>query len=247
MTLLGFARLRRDPGRDRGRRRRQHAGRARRPRHGAVRGRAGDSGLRGRQTCAAARRGRGSARGRQAPPAGADEAATAGTGAEDSSVDVSGTDPTNRRARPLLSRRATVLTGIAVAIFAVVFLRLWYLQVLSGDDFREQANDNRVREVRVQAPRGNIVDRDGKVLVANRTELALYVQPRDLPKPGTDGALGRDAGPRADHRRQRRRRWRHEIARVRRGVAGEPRDPGPGPRRRQDLLPAREPATASRA
>ena len=85
-----------------------------------------------------------------------------------------------------LSRRATVLTGIAVAVFAVIFLRLWFLQVLSGDDFREQANDNRVREVRVQAPRGNIVDRDGKVLVANRTDLALYVQPRDLPKPGTD-------------------------------------------------------------
>ena len=85
-----------------------------------------------------------------------------------------------------LSRRATVLTGIAVAVFAVIFLRLWFLQVLSGDDFREQANDNRVREVRVQAPRGNIVDRDGKVLVANRTDLALYVQPRDLPKPGSD-------------------------------------------------------------
>ena len=85
-----------------------------------------------------------------------------------------------------LSRRATVLMGVAVAIFAVVFLRLWYLQVLSGDDFREQANDNRVREVRQQAPRGNIVDRDGKVLVANKTQLALYVQPRDLPKPGTD-------------------------------------------------------------
>ncbi|MDP9187844.1 MAG: penicillin-binding protein 2 [Actinomycetota bacterium] len=84
-----------------------------------------------------------------------------------------------------LSRRATVLTGIAVAVFAVVFLRLWYLQVLSGDDFREQANDNRVREERVQAPRGNIVDRDGKVLVANRTDLALYVQPRDLPKLGS--------------------------------------------------------------
>ena len=85
-----------------------------------------------------------------------------------------------------LSRRASVLTGIAIAVFAVVFLRLWYLQVLSGDDYREQANDNRVREVRVAAPRGNIIDRDGKVLVANRTDLALYVEPRDLPKPGSE-------------------------------------------------------------
>ena len=83
-----------------------------------------------------------------------------------------------------LSTRAMVITGIAVAIFSVVFLRLWYLQVLSGDEYRDLANDNRVREVRVQAPRGDIIDRDGKVLVANRTDLALQVVPEDLPKPG---------------------------------------------------------------
>ena len=85
-----------------------------------------------------------------------------------------------------LSTRVTVITGIAVAIFAVIGLRLWYLQVLSGDDYRNQANDNRVREVRVQAPRGDILDRDGKVLVANRTDLALQVIPEDLPKPGPE-------------------------------------------------------------
>jgi penicillin-binding protein 2 len=75
--------------------------------------------------------------------------------------------------------------GIAVAVFSVIFLRLWYLEVLSGDKYRDLANENRVREVRVQAPRGDILDRDGKTLVANRTELALQVDPRDLPKPGT--------------------------------------------------------------
>ena len=85
-----------------------------------------------------------------------------------------------------LSTRVTVITGIAVAIFSVVFLRLWYLQVLSGDDYRDLANDNRVREVRVQAPRGDILDRDGKVLVANRTDLALQVIPEELPKPGPE-------------------------------------------------------------
>ncbi len=86
----------------------------------------------------------------------------------------------------MLSRRVAVVTGIAVAIFSVIFLRLWYLQVLSGDTYRELANDNRVREVRVQAPRGDIVDRDGKVLVSNRTDLALQVVPDELPKPGPE-------------------------------------------------------------
>lgn len=85
-----------------------------------------------------------------------------------------------------LSVRVTVITGVALAIFSVVFLRLWYLQVLSGEDYRDLANDNRVREVRVKAPRGDILDRDGKVLVANRTELAIEVVPEDLPKPGPE-------------------------------------------------------------
>jgi penicillin-binding protein 2 len=90
-----------------------------------------------------------------------------------------------KRASPLALRIA-IMSGIAIAIFAVIFLRLWYLQVLSGDRYLVQANDNRVREVRVQAPRGNILDRDGKVLVENRNQLALEIEPRALPKRGAE-------------------------------------------------------------
>jgi penicillin-binding protein 2 len=88
-----------------------------------------------------------------------------------------------RRTSPL-ALRISILTGIAIAIFSVLFLRLWYVQILSGDKYRTQANDNRIREIRVQAPRGDILDRNGKVLVANRTELAVEVSPQDLPDPG---------------------------------------------------------------
>jgi len=88
-----------------------------------------------------------------------------------------------RRTSPL-ALRISILTGIAIAIFSVLFLRLWYVQVLSGDKYRTEANDNRIREIRVQAPRGEILDRNGKVLVANRTELAVEVSPEDLPDPG---------------------------------------------------------------
>ena len=51
------------------------------------------------------------------------------------------------------------------SIFAVIFFRLWYLEVLSGDHYLAEAQNNQVREVTVQAPRGEILDRDGKVLV----------------------------------------------------------------------------------
>jgi penicillin-binding protein 2 len=90
-----------------------------------------------------------------------------------------------RRTSPL-ALRISILTGLAIAIFSVLFLRLWYVQVLSGDKYRTQANDNRIREIRVQAPRGDVLDRNGKVLVANQTQLAIQVTPQDLPPPGPE-------------------------------------------------------------
>jgi penicillin-binding protein 2 len=81
--------------------------------------------------------------------------------------------------------RVAVLGGAALVIFAIIFLRLWYLQVLSGDRYLAQAQNNQVREIRVGAPRGTIVDRDGKVLVDNRTALALQLEPQGMPNRGT--------------------------------------------------------------
>ncbi len=84
--------------------------------------------------------------------------------------------------RSRLSLRVTILGGIAVALFSIVFFRLWYLQVLSGDRYLEAANDNRVREIREQGPRGEILDRDGNVLVGNRLGMALQVEPDEMAK-----------------------------------------------------------------
>lgn len=94
------------------------------------------------------------------------------------------TDDEAAPARSAAVSRGAIIGGLAIAVFAMIFLRLWYLEVLSGDRYLELANDNRVRELRVQAPRGEIVDRKGKVLVANRTVLSLQVQPLDLPEGG---------------------------------------------------------------
>ena len=61
-----------------------------------------------------------------------------------------------------------VIGGLALIMFAIIFFRLWYLQILSGDKYLADANNNRVREIKVEAPRGEILDRDGRVLVDNR-------------------------------------------------------------------------------
>ena len=81
-----------------------------------------------------------------------------------------------------LSLRVAVIGGIGVALFAVLFFRLWNLQVLSGDEYLAEAQNNRTREFKVIAPRGDILDRDGEVLVDNRTSLALQLNTSKLPE-----------------------------------------------------------------
>jgi penicillin-binding protein 2 len=83
---------------------------------------------------------------------------------------------------PQLAFRVAIVGGIALAAFAVIFFRLWYLQVLSGDKYVAEAQNNQLREIKVQAPRGEIVDREGRVLVRNRVGYAVKLSPDRLPE-----------------------------------------------------------------
>ena len=83
---------------------------------------------------------------------------------------------------PQLAIRVAIIGGLALAMFAVIFFRLWYLQVLSGDKYLAEANDNRIREIKIQAPRGEIVDREGTVLVDNRPSTVIKISPKKLPR-----------------------------------------------------------------
>lgn len=78
--------------------------------------------------------------------------------------------------------RVAVIGGIAVVAFAAIVFRLWFLEVLSGETYLKEANANRVREVKIPAPRGDILDRAGRVLVDNKTVLSLQVEPSQLPR-----------------------------------------------------------------
>lgn len=95
------------------------------------------------------------------------------------------TQPTDRRApiSPQLAVRVASLGMIAFVLFAIVFFRLWFLQVLSGDQFLAEATKNRSRSQPIQAPRGFIVDRTGEPLVKNRKATVLQL---DLRKIGED-------------------------------------------------------------
>ena len=77
--------------------------------------------------------------------------------------------------------RVAILGGIGIVAFAAIFFRLWFLEVLSGEAYLKEANANRVREIKIQAPRGEILDRAGHVLVENKTVLSLQVRADELP------------------------------------------------------------------
>lgn len=81
-----------------------------------------------------------------------------------------------------LSLRIAVLGGFAVFLFAVLFFRLWNLQVIDGSHYLAEAQNNRTREYRVLAPRGEILARNGEPIVQNRTSLALLLNTSKLPE-----------------------------------------------------------------
>jgi len=106
---------------------------------------------------------------------------------------------TGRRDKPIIqlpsvALRVAVILGLAAVLFSVVFFRLWFLQILSGQEFVAQANDNRLSSVKVVAPRGNIVDRKGEVLVENRAGTAVGVRLMAVPQGQLDAEIERLAG-----------------------------------------------------
>ncbi len=73
--------------------------------------------------------------------------------------------PEEEESRPNLRLR---IVGIVVLLlFGVLVLRLWTLQVVEGKTYAAAVTRNQVRVVSLSAPRGDIVDRNGTVLVTN--------------------------------------------------------------------------------
>lgn len=71
--------------------------------------------------------------------------------------------------------RLGILGVVALGLFAALFTRLWYLQVLSDEQYEVQAEINRTRVIHLPAPRGRILDANGLVLVENRPSIVVTV------------------------------------------------------------------------
>ncbi|RMG24110.1 MAG: penicillin-binding protein 2 [Armatimonadetes bacterium] len=103
---------------------------------------------------------------------------------------MSGTAPSQKgRAIPPLTRSAFVVPiAVFLGLFAVV-MRLWYLQVVRGEELSRMAVEKRTLRVPIPPPRGKILDRKGTTIAGLTESLVAMVTPADME--GNDRAIRR--------------------------------------------------------
>ena len=79
--------------------------------------------------------------------------------------------------------RIAVLGILVIVAFVALFSRLWFLQVLASEEYEELAEENSVRYVYSEPSRGRILDREGRVLVTNRTSLSATIDKQIVDQP----------------------------------------------------------------
>jgi penicillin-binding protein 2 len=87
---------------------------------------------------------------------------------------------------PASRRRLAVLYLIILAMVVALGGRLWYLQVMSGSQYKTLAVANQTRNIVVPAVRGSITDNEGNKLVTNKTSLVVSVDMMTLSQTTSD-------------------------------------------------------------
>ena len=82
-----------------------------------------------------------------------------------------------------IQQRVPWIAAFIVFVFLIFFGRLFQLQVIQTDDLRMRSLHNSVRTLRVEAPRGDIVDRDGRILATTRPAFGVQLIPHDVRHP----------------------------------------------------------------
>jgi len=113
--------------------------------------------------------------------------------------------------------RLGVLGIAALSLFGALFARLWFLQIVSADDYQALVNRTSTKVVTVPAPRGRILDRNGIALVSSRSSVVVTVdtqqfdkmepeqQNRLLDRLATEISASRPKGPRSTVKSLRQR------------------------------------------
>src|SRR4051794_8708147 len=96
-------------------------------------------------------------------------------------------EPRARPGRPAaLQQKLVLFRVIVVALFAILALQLFRLQMIEGSQFESQAASNTLRITPILPERGLIYDRSGKPLVKNIPTYSAAIVPADLPEDDQD-------------------------------------------------------------
>lgn len=87
-------------------------------------------------------------------------------------------NPRYKQETPRVESRFLWSNIFIIFIFATLSVRLWYLQIYRGDYYRRISEHNRIRRIEIQAPRGAMIDRNGKVILGNRPFFDLVYIPQ---------------------------------------------------------------------
>lgn len=133
---------------------------------------------------------------------------------------------TSERTSAQFAARARLALYVVITCFAVIVIRLWFLQIVRGEYFRTRSEENRLRTVYLPATRGVIYDRNGEVLARSRPSFNVELIVEDAPDPiASVGHLAEilklDAAQLLDRSRQQSRRRRFEPRILLRDVSRE--------------------------
>ncbi|HLW47625.1 MAG TPA: penicillin-binding protein 2 [bacterium] len=97
--------------------------------------------------------------------------------------------------RDIFERRLSAILVVVAAMLIVLVVRLWQVQVVQGDYYLKLSEENRLRVTPVAAPRGALVDRQGRTLAANRPAFTVALLPLEVRRPAAEAAaLGKILG-----------------------------------------------------
>jgi len=82
-----------------------------------------------------------------------------------------------------LKQRINIATAVILFFALILVSRLWFLQILRGDEYGKLSENNRVRVQKISAPRGLILDRNNENIIANRPYFNVTWVREDAPNP----------------------------------------------------------------
>ncbi|HOF02475.1 MAG TPA: penicillin-binding protein 2 [Atribacterota bacterium] len=85
-----------------------------------------------------------------------------------------------KKSKEIIKKRLNDFFILITLCFVIILLNLWYLQIIRGKEFEQRAINNCIRALVEEAPRGEIYDQQGNILVTNRPAVNFSVIPAEI-------------------------------------------------------------------